>query len=1351
MIRHFFILIFTLAFAAIGLVWAQPGQDTGIRPVGATGTPLNLDFETGDLRDWKAAGEAFKKQPVEGDKVAARRNDMKSGHQGRFWIGGYEHFKDPPTGTLASVPFKVTHPWASFLIGGGPHNNTAVEVVLADGDKVIAKVSGLEEEELKRVAIDLQTHAGKMIYIRLVDGHSGHWGHLNFDDFRFHTGKPAFPERKTTQPASLDNYKHNGLSPAEAAKAMTLPEEFTVSLFAGEPDIQQPVALCLDDRGRLWVAEAHTYPIRQKDGDGRDRILIFEDTNGDGKFDKKTLFMDKLNLVSGLEVGHGGVWIGAAPYLMFVPLDASGDKPAGKPITLLDGWGYQDTHETLNTFSWGPDGWLWGCHGVFTHSQVGKPGSKQENRTRINAGVWRYHPTKHLFEVVAHGSSNPWGLDFNDHGEPFIEACVIPHAFHIIPGARYHRQGGTHFNPYTYADIRTIADHLHYLGATPHGGNNKSDSAGGGHAHCGSMIYLGGTWPAKYRNTFFMGNIHGRRLNTDILVPKGSGYVASHGKDFLFANDTWARFINFRYGPDGNVYLIDWYDKQACHTGNFQAFDRSNGRIYKISLRGSKSTPVDLAKATNDQLVEYQLHTNDWFVRHSRRILAERGANAQTQGSLEKIALTHADETRRLRGLWALHAMGALTPVTTEKLLLDKSDHVRGWTIRLAQENGHLQGTIASKVEGMAGDDPSAVVRREIASAMQRVNPASRWSYLEGLVRHAKDEPDHNLPLLYWYAVEPMAEVDPARAMKLAASGISPLPAFMARKLASQGTPEGLAAIISSLAVSTLANAKPSPTRDMLLGLKDGLAGRSKVEMPAGWQALYANLAASMDAEIRETALALATTFGDARAYQEMLKTLRNPAAATPARQKALATLLSVRSIELGSQLQDLAAARGLDPMLQAAMIRGMATYSDPKTPQTLLALWPALPPQTRLDALATLSSRSEWGQALLDAVDKKKLSARDVPAETVRQLGSLGNKSLDKRIAEVWGLVRATPADRKKKIADMRKLINSPGPNPNLVNGRTLYMKTCHQCHTIYGQGGKIGPDLTGSNRSNLDYLLENMLDPSAVIPKEYSMSTLVMENGRVLTGIIKEENPNTITLQTANEVVILARKDVESRKPSDVSMMPDNLFQNLSPQEIKDLTAYLRNPGQTDFLATKENSINFFNGKDLTGWIGDTKVWKVDQGELVGATPGLKHNTFLRSEMQASDFRIEFLVKLSPDAGNSGIQFRSEPLADGEMRGPQADIGKGWWGKLYEESGRGLLWKESGEAHVKPLEWNHYKVEAIGPVVKTWINGKLCVDLKDEKLSRQGEIAFQVHSGPAMEVRFKEIKLEVIDPAGK
>ncbi|MCB1208724.1 MAG: VCBS repeat-containing protein, partial [Verrucomicrobiales bacterium] len=260
------------------------------------------------------------------------------------------------------------------------------------------------------------------------------------------------------------DYAH-GQSAQEAIKTMQLPAGFTAEVIAAEPDIVQPIAFTFDERGRIWVIEGNSYPKPRETGAGQDRILILEDKDGDGSFETKKVFCEGINLASGIELGFGGVWVGAAPYLMFIPDKDHDDKPdpvvqdektfiqvPGLNFTayaLLDGWGSQDTHETLNSFIWGPDGWLYGCHGVFTHSLVGKPGTPDDQRIGINAGVWRYHPVRHEFEVFAEGTSNPWGLDYDQHGEFFVTACVIPHLYHIVPGGRYQRQAGQHFNPNT--------------------------------------------------------------------------------------------------------------------------------------------------------------------------------------------------------------------------------------------------------------------------------------------------------------------------------------------------------------------------------------------------------------------------------------------------------------------------------------------------------------------------------------------------------------------------------------------------------------------------------------------------------------------------------------------------------------------------------------------------------------------------------------------------------------------------------------------------------------------------------------------------------------------------------------
>jgi hypothetical protein len=256
-----------------------------------------------------------------------------------------------------------------------------------------------------------------------------------------------------------------------------------------------------------------------------------------------------------------------------------------------------------------------------------------------------------------------------------------------------------------------------------------------------------------------------------------------------------------------------------------------------------------------------------------------------------------------------------------------------------------------------------------------------------------------------------------------------------------------------------------------------------------------------------------------------------------------------------------------------------------------------------------------------------------------------------------------------------------------------------------------------------------------------------IVTTEGRVITGLIREETSSALTLVTANETVIVPRDEIDEQKPGDKSMMPDDLLKPLSDVEVRALVAYLASPRQTPLLATRDNVTTFFSGKDLTGWQGNPELWRVENGEIVGTSQGLKRNEFLVNHLTMSDFRLRVKVKLVPNGGNSGIQFRSEALPEGEVKGYQADVGVGWWGKLYEEHGRALLWDRSGEAHVRSEDWNDYEILAVGSRLKTFINGKPCVDLDDPPGAKRGIVALQLHSGGPFEVRYKDFELE-LDP---
>ena len=943
-------------------------------------------------------------------------------------------------------------------------------------------------------------------------------------------------------------------TPEDAAQAMTVPPGFSVKLLAGEPDVQQPIAMAFDDRGRLWIAEAYSYPIRRKDEDAKDRILIFEDTDGNHTLDKRTVFYEGLNLVSGMELGFGGVYVGAAPYLLFIP-DADGDdKPDGKPQILLDGWGMEDTHETLNSFIWGPDGWLYGCHGVFTHSKVGKPGTPDELRTKINAGIWRYHPTRHEFEVFAEGTSNPWGIDFNDRGQAFATACVIPHLYHIIQGGRYFRQAGQHFNPYTFDDIKTIARHRHWVGNQWNDADRaRSDSNGGGHAHAGAMFYLGGAWPEQYRNQLFMNNIHGSRLNQDVISKtKGSGYSGDAAPDFLFANDLSSQILYLTYGPDGQVTMIDWYDRNQCHHGNVEGHDRSNGRIFKIVYNDAKPVRVDLTKLSNKDLVDLQVHTNEWYRRHARRILQERAPQGKERaGLVEHISNLWVAEERqdaeRLPLLWTLHVIGE-TAEAVESANAAEDSAIRGWSLQLlAEQPGHEQ-QLAKQVSRIGMKSP--LVRLYLASALQRLPLDQRWEFVQKLVNFAEDADDHNLPLMYWYAIEPLVMADTPRAMKLAAESKIPLISrYIVRRAAAEEP--GYEALLSHLSA-----ADEETQQWMLEEIVAALMLRANMKMPAAWKTAYEKLLARKNASLSEQAEFIAVKFGDERVMPKLRQTLADRKLPDDRRTLALQALMAGKDKQLPAIL------RGLldDPKLRTSAISSLAAFEDPETPKALLDIYAKLSTTDKQVALATLTSRPDYVLALLDAIEAKQVDRNDLTAFTVRQLARLDDKRVVERLNEVWGTLRETPAD---KIAELAKFKQQLKPavlaKANLPHGRELFNKTCGTCHKLFDSGKTIGPDLTGSNRANLDYLLENMLDPSAVIGKDYQLTQVLTTDGRQINGIVKNENATAVTLQTPTDLVTIPIADIDVRELVKLSLMPEGQLKPMSPEDVRDLVAYL------------------------------------------------------------------------------------------------------------------------------------------------------------------------------------------------
>jgi putative membrane-bound dehydrogenase-like protein len=944
------------------------------------------------------------------------------------------------------------------------------------------------------------------------------------------------------------------LTADEAVAEMSLVPGYRVNAWAAEPMVVQPMAFCWDDRGRLWVAENRDYESRNAgfSNAGNSRILILEDTDHDGVADSRKVFMDHIIFPSAIAVGFDGVFVGAPPNLLFVPDRNGDDKADVDDIEVrLTGWGIRDRHEVMNSLHWGPDGWLYGLQGYATASRVRKPDGKGRLYSRqdpfpeqevtsgdgidINGGVWRYHPTKDIFEVVAHGFSNPWGIDYDAKGQLLISACVIPHLFHVIPGGIYQRQGGQHFNPYVYSDIQTIADHRHRS------------------AHGGARVYQSDAFPASQQGRIFMANIHEHAVLSDVLERKGSGFIAHHGDDFMLANN--AQWIGFsvEVGPDGAVYVLDWHDSDICGT---EVLHQETGRIFRIAPTRSlaDSFPgryTDLGRMSDAQLVALQTSRSDWHARRARVILQNRAAKRtlrpDTQPTLAALFRSAPNPDWRLRAMWALHVTGGWTADSLLQALGDPDEYVRGWAVQLLCEDRKPTGAAIDRFAQMAHDDRSAVVRLYLASALQRLEPASRWGIASELMTHGEDADDQNLPKMIWVGIEPLVKANPALALERAARSRMPLLArFIARRSLDADALELLVAAIGK---------RPATEASMLEGMRDGVEGRYDLTAPSNWAHVYDRLKRS-DPSIARLAREIAQQFGDAETTARNVDAVRSRTAPVDERRKALQTLTLQRRPQLAPILPSLVE----DERFRIDAIRAMAAFDDESLGKLLLARYGTFTAAEKAEALRTFASRGRYGRLLTDALEAGAIPKGDVPPHLARQL----RRIVGTRFAEVWGPVDQISTE-ERAYARYRGLLNETAlKNANALNGRAVFQRTCGPCHTMYGDGGAIGPDLTGSNRANLEYLLFNVLNPNGEVQDAYKMVVVTTRDGRTLSGNVIAENDRQITLRVVGrEDAVVSKAEIQSREVTAVSMMPTGLLDALTDREAIDLVAYLRTAG--------------------------------------------------------------------------------------------------------------------------------------------------------------------------------------------
>ena len=972
------------------------------------------------------------------------------------------------------------------------------------------------------------------------------------------------------------------LSPADQQKSFVVPPGFQVRLFASEPEVVNPVAMSFDERGRLWVLELYEYPLGTQPGEkGRDRIKILEDTDGDGRADKVTVFADGMTLATALLVGNGGVYVGEAPHLWFMR-DTDGDDVADEKTEVLTGFGLEDRHELLNGFTWGPDGQLYMTHGVFTATKAKDPANPNAAPVVVSAGVARLDTRTRKFEVFAEGTSNPWGVDFDAKGNAFVSACVIDHLFHLAPGGLYSRQAGQAPFPYAYGELPSIVDHKHHMAA-----------------YAGIDIYQGDQWPKEWLGAALHGNIHQNALNIDRLTPKGSSFVATKWNDsgdFMTTKDGWFMPVSIQTGPDGAVWVMDWYDRYPCYqnaNADPAGVDRERGRIWRVVWTGddaAKPVPsrpsrdMDLSKLSSDDLAKRLAHPNVWQRRMAQRVLTGRGITAfgprelHAKTPLHDLLKNGSTLDSRLAALWTLHSGGLLDEGWLETAAEDKEPAVRAWAARLVGERGLLLKD-SFQLLAKLSEDPDLTVRLGVAVAARQfvsgsltvntppkvpINEVVTGGILSGLFLNATKGTDPTLDFLFWMALEPVVAFDPVHAIGFykedGAKKTLPFSAEVLRKIMRR-TCDLRDEVMLSRAVREFGKIPADAKATIVAGLQGLLEGqRGKALAPdAAAVAVVSRLARSADGDIAKVAQQLGSLWGDATAIKGSLARVTDAGASEADRIAAIRTARRLKTDDTREALLSVFRGAASDK-LKVEAVRGLADVGSDDTARQLLEKWAGLSPSVRSAVAELCTTRGNWKWPFYRAVESGAVKRGDLPPTVIRALATSQNVNERDKAVQIFGKVQASSAEKLKLIAAQRKVVIA-GP-VDIAAGHEVAKKTCFICHKLHGEGADIGPDLTGVGRSSLDALLHNVIHPNEIIGAGYEQVEVETKDDQTLSGRMTENTATHVKLVMAGpSEAIIDKSNVRSLRVTENSAMPEGLEQ-MPEADFRNLIWYILAP---------------------------------------------------------------------------------------------------------------------------------------------------------------------------------------------
>ncbi len=959
------------------------------------------------------------------------------------------------------------------------------------------------------------------------------------------------------------------LSPRAALASFVVPDDLKLELVLAEPDVRQPVSISFDERGRLWVVQYLQYPnpagLKMVSHDsvwravydkvppapphhfrGKDKITIHEDTDGDGVYDRHKTFLDGLNIATSIARGRGGVWVLNPPYLLFYPDRNNDDVPDGDPEVHLQGFGLEDTHSVVNSLRWGPDGWLYAAQGSTVTGHVTRPGldSGKEPVHSMGQLIWRYHPETHRYEVFAEGGGNAFGVEIDARGRVYSgHNGGDTRGFHYVQGGYYQKGFNKHgplSNPYAFG----------YFPAMKHNRVPRFTHT--------FVVYEADALPQAYRGLLFGVAPLLNHVVMSQMLPDGSSLQTRDVGLAVSSSDTWFRPVDIKLGPDGALYIADWYDRQINHYRNHEGrIDPGNGRIYRLSVRTSGSSPApqshDLSRLSSLELVKHLADPNKWTRQTALRLIADRNDPSVSQELHQLIAASTGQIA--IEALWALNAVGKLDEAAVSKTLGHSDPTVRLWTVRLLGDMSRVSPAVATALASRAAIEPDVEVRSQLACSAKRLPARDGLPIVRTLLARDGDERDIHLPLLLWWAIEAKLATDPDRVLALfSESATWNLPIVkgtiserLMRRFAAAGTRKDL------LHCARLLEMAPGPDhlKRLMTGFETAYVGRSLAGLP---QELADALARYSDVSIT-----LGLRRGRPEAVSEALRILADPRGDRTKQLELLQILGEVRRPAIVPAMLHLAC-QSSDNALRTAALAALTAYDEPRIADQVLKAYANMSADVLAAAQSSLAARPPWATRFLDAIEAGTIESHSVPREIVEKLFLLGDAQITDRATRLWGPVKtATSAELHARIDRLAAVVRAGSGVPK--PGKRIFDQQCARCHILFGKGGKVGPDLTTFRRDDLETMLLNIVNPNAEIREGYLTSLVAMTDGRVLSGVVVEADKNVVVLCASNgKELTLARSEIDAIKPSPNSIMPEGQLEILSDQELRDLFAYLR-----------------------------------------------------------------------------------------------------------------------------------------------------------------------------------------------